>query len=78
MVMPVISPCVSDLTFITQVGCSNWKRVFLILAGIVDPGDRVRPSIEVFRQVNSLENYTPKEQEYRLRYIYVNYSNLIR
>ena len=50
-----------------QVGCSNWKRVFLILARIVDPEEKLRPSIDVFRQVRSLETYNPKEQEYRLR-----------
>lgn len=49
-----------------KVGCSNWKRVFLILAGIVDLKQKQRPSIDVFRQVNSLANYSPKEQEHRL------------
>ena len=42
--------------------------MFLVLAGIVGANQKTRPSVEVFRQVNSLENYTPKEQEYRLRY----------
>jgi hypothetical protein len=50
-----------------QVGCSNWKRVFLILAGVVDPKSKQRPSVDIFRQVNSLMNYSPKEQEHRLR-----------
>ena len=54
---------------LSQVGCSNWKRVFLILAGIVDPTQKSRPSVEVFRQVKSLENYNPKEREYRLRLV---------
>jgi len=41
--------------------------VFLILARMVDPKEKLRPSIDIFRQVKSLEQYNPKEQEYRLR-----------
>ena len=43
--------------------------MFLILAGIVDPTQKNRPSVDVFRQVNSLENYNPKEREYILRLV---------
>ena len=42
--------------------------MFLILANLVDPGEKLRPSVEVFRKVKSLEDYSPSEQEYRLRY----------
>ena len=51
-----------------QVACSNWKRVFLIFAGLADPDGSLRPSIDIFRQVKSMEDYSPSEQEYRLRY----------
>ena len=44
--------------------------MFLISAGVVDPSEALRPSVEVFRQVKSLDDYSPLEQEYRLRYIY--------
>ena len=50
-----------------QVACSNWKRVFLIFANLVDPDGSLRPSIDIFRQVKSMEDYSPSEQEYRLR-----------
>ena len=41
--------------------------MFLIFAGLVDPNGNLRPNIDIFRQVKSLEDYTPSEQEYRLR-----------
>ena len=34
----------------------------------MDPSETFRPSVEVFRQVKSLDDYSPLEQEYRLRY----------
>ena len=39
-----------------------------MFAGLVDPSETLRPSVEVFRQVKSLNDYSPLEQEYRLRY----------
>ena len=42
--------------------------MFLIFAGLVDPNESLRPSIETFRKVKSLEDFSPTEQEYRLRY----------
>ncbi|CAI8035521.1 Carbohydrate sulfotransferase 14 [Geodia barretti] len=53
--------------YVPKVACSNWKRVFLIFANLVDPDGSLRPSIDIFRQVKSMEDYSPSEQEYRLR-----------
>lgn len=52
--------------------------MFLIFAGLVYPSETLRPSIEMFRKVKSLSDYSPHEQEYRLRYNSCMYTSFIK
>ena len=50
------------------VGCSNWKRMFAVLNGVLPPTESTeRPAEETLRKVNRLVNLKPEEREWRLK-----------
>ena len=56
----------STLTF--AVGCSNWKRMFAVLNGLLPPTESTeRPAEDTLRKVNRLVNLKPAEREWRLK-----------
>ena len=60
-------PCI-----VFTVGCSNWKRMFLVLEGRlpVPAPDEKRPSEAFLNSASKLANLPPDEREWRLKVSY--------
>ena len=53
---------------VLAVGCSNWKRMFVVLNGLLPPTESSqRPSEDILRSAYKLVSLKPEEREWRLR-----------